>query len=451
MANDPRERRSIFGGLLLVLIGVLLLLHEHFPEMHIAHTIGRYWPLILIVWGVSKLFDNFAAQQSGRTKPPIITGGELALILLFALAIGGIAASEKFHDHFRWDLGDSVFSQKYSETDEVPVHPIKPGAQVNVATDRGNVTVYADEANSMRVVANKTASAKTEEQARSHTQNIRVTVKEITGGYEIRPSTSDSFNGVTDVDLEVHLPKQVNLIATTGHGDVTVSDISGTLHASAASGSVEISGVTGNVNVDLQGGTARVSDIKGNVQITGHGNEVETTGITGDANIDGEFYGPIRLQDVKQSVTYTSARTKMNLLHLNGQMEMDSGSLDLSDVTGDAEITTHNRDIQIEKVVGRLRVVDSHGDVQVHYEQPPHDEINLTNDSGGVDLTLPENSGFEIAASSRSGEIDNDFEDAALQETDQNGDQSLAGKHGTHGPKVHITTTYGTISLHKGA
>jgi DUF4097 and DUF4098 domain-containing protein YvlB len=178
---------------------------------------------------------------------------------------------------------------------------------------------------------------------------------------------------------------------------------------------------------------------------------VEATGVSGDATIDGEFYGPIRLQDVKQSVTYTSARTKMNLLHLAGEMEMDSGSLDLSDVTGDAEITTHNRDIQIEKVVGRLRVVDSHGDVQVHYEQPPHDEINITNDSGGVDVTVPANSGFEIAASSRSGEIDNDFDDPSLLESDQNGDQSLAGKRGTHGPKIHITSSYGTISLHKGA
>jgi len=451
MASEPRQRRSIFGGLLLILIGILFLLHEHYPEMNIAHDIGRYWPLILIVWGLAKLFDNFAAQQSGETKPPIITGGELALILLFALAIGGIAASEKFHDHFRWDLGDSVFSQKYSETDEVPAHPIKPGAQVNVATDRGNVTVYADETTSLRVVANKTASATTEEQAHRHAQNITIGVKEISGGYEIRPTSSDSFNGVTDVDLEVHLPKQVNLIATTGHGDVTVSDISGTLHASSSSGSAEISGVTGNVNLDLQGGTARISDIKGNVQVTGHGNEVEATDVTGDATIDGEFYGPIRLQNVKQTVTYTSARTKMNLLHLAGQLEMDSGSLDLSDVAGDAEVTTHNRDIQIEKVTGRLRVVNSHGDVQVHYEQPPHDEISLTNDSGGVDLTLPENSGFEITASSRSGEIDNDFEDPGLQEADQNGDHSLLGKHGTHGPKIHIATSYGTISLHKGA
>jgi DUF4097 and DUF4098 domain-containing protein YvlB len=178
---------------------------------------------------------------------------------------------------------------------------------------------------------------------------------------------------------------------------------------------------------------------------------VEATDVTGDAAIDGEFYGPIRLQDVKQSVTYTSARTKMNLLHLNGQMEMDSGSLDLSDVAGDAEITTHNRDIQIEKVVGRLRVVNSHGDVEVHYEQPPRDEISLANDSGGVDLTLPGSSGFEISASSRSGEIDNEFDDPALQESDQNGDHSLVGKHGTHGPKIHIATTYGTISLHQGA
>jgi DUF4097 and DUF4098 domain-containing protein YvlB len=451
MASEPQQRRSIFGGLLLILIGVVFLLHEHYPDMHLAPAVRHYWPVILIVWGLAKLFDNFAAQQSGETKPPIITGGELALILLFVVAVGGIAASEKFHDHFRWNWGDTVFSQKYSETEEVPVHPIKPGAQVNVATDRGNVTVYADETNSLRVVANKTASASTEEQARRHTQSIRISVKEIPGGYEIRPGASDSFNGIADIDLEVHLPKQVNLIASTAHGDITVSDTTGSLHASAASGNVEISGVSGNVNVDLQGGTARVTGIKGNVQITGHGNEVEATDVTGDAAIDGEFYGPIRLQDVKQSVTYTSARTKMNLLHLNGQMEMDSGSLDLSDVAGDAEITTHNRDIQIEKVVGRLRVVNSHGDVEVHYEQPPRDEISLANDSGGVDLTLPGSSGFEISASSRSGEIDNEFDDPALQESDQNGDHSLVGKHGTHGPKIHIATTYGTISLHQGA
>jgi hypothetical protein len=451
MANDSGQRRSIFGGLLLILIGVLLLLHEHYPEMNLVHALARYWPVLLIVWGLSKMFDNFAAQNTGQTRPPIITGGELALVLVFALAIGGLAVSENVRNHFKWDLGDSVFSQKYSETDEVPVQAIKAGAQVNVATERGNITVYADETNSLRVVANKTASATTEDQARRHARNIGVTVKEIPGGYEIRPDIKESFNGTADVDLEVHLPKAVNLIATTSHGDVSVSDITGTLHASAISGSVEISGVSGNVNVDLQGGTARVTDIKGNVQITGHGNEVETTDVTGDATIDGEFYGPIRIQNVKQSVTYNSARTKMNLLHLTGQLEMDSGSLDLTDVAGDAEISTHNRDIQIEKVAGRLKVINSHGDLQVTYEQPPRDEINLANDSGGVNLTLPGNSGFEIAAASRSGEIDNDFDDPALQESDDNGDRSLTGRRGTHGPKIHITTSYGTISLHKGA
>jgi Putative adhesin len=106
-------------------------------------------------------------------------------------------------------------------------------------------------------------------------------------------------------------------------------------------------------------------------------------------------------------------------------------------------------------VAGQLDIVSSHGDVKVVYSTPPAAPLNITNDTGGVDVTLPEKSSFQIAAFSRSGQVDSDFEDPSLKTTDESEDGRLngqfGGKSGTPGPKITITTSYGTIELHKGS
>ncbi|MGB8591820.1 MAG: DUF5668 domain-containing protein, partial [Candidatus Acidiferrales bacterium] len=76
MSNGSTERRSIFGGVLLILLGVLFLLHRHYPELGIGHLFRVYWPVLLIVWGLAKLIDNFAARGSGEARPPLMSGGE---------------------------------------------------------------------------------------------------------------------------------------------------------------------------------------------------------------------------------------------------------------------------------------------------------------------------------------------------------------------------------------
>jgi hypothetical protein len=87
----------------------------------------------------------------------------------------------------------------------------------------------------------------------------------------------------------------------------------------------------------------------------------------------------------------------------------------------------------------------------VHYSQPPHEEINIVNDSGEVDLTLPAKSSFQISATTRSGEIQNEFEDPSLNVANGSDTGKLSGSVGTHGPKISITTSYGTIYLRKSS
>jgi DUF4097 and DUF4098 domain-containing protein YvlB len=136
---------------------------------------------------------------------------------------------------------------------------------------------------------------------------------------------------------------------------------------------------------------------------------------------------------------------------MTGRMELDSGDLQVSDVAGSAKLTTHNKDVDVENVAGRLDISDAHGDVKIHYSQPPADDINVTNDSGEVELTMPGKSSFEISAFSRGGEIATDFEGSTLQQTNDDNVGKLNVKFGAHGPKITIVTSYGTISLHKSS
>ena len=75
--------------------------------------------------------------------------------------------------------------------------------------------------------------------------------------------------------------------------------------------------------------------------------------------------------------------------------------------------------------------------------------MNIQNETGEVDLVLPPNSTFEIAATSRSGEAQSDFAAPSLNVTSNGEVGALSGRIGTGGPKISIATTYGTIHLRK--
>ena len=60
-------------------------------------------------------------------------------------------------------------------------------------------------------------------------------------------------------------------------------------------------------------------------------------------------------------------------------------------MAGSAKLTTHNKDMEVENVAGRLDIADTHGDIKVPIRSRPREEINIANESGEVDLTLPGN------------------------------------------------------------
>ena len=452
MSNGGPQRSSIFSGLLLIVLGVLFLLARFHPDLRIWHLFWRFWPVLIILWGVAKLVDHMSAQHSGDARPPLLTGGEAALLLLVVFVLAGMGIYTKVREkHPDMNIDMDLFKHKSSQTVELPPRTIPAGAHVTVTTALGGIVAHVGEGNDLRVSVTETAEATNEDAAADLIKSLKVVIEQTSGGYDVHAVNQEENEGRVTLDFDVTLPKSVSLTANSRRGDVSISGLAGAVIVTTKTGDVEVHDIGSDVTAQLTKGDARIDNITGNVRIMGRGNEIEMNDVTGDATVLGEFFGPVRIRNVTKTTHYTSKAGDLTLSHLTGRLELDSGDISVSDVAGFAKLTTHDKDIEVENVAGRLDIAVNHGDVKVTYAQPPSAEINIANGTGEVDLTLPSKSSFEISAISRSGDIQSDFETPSLKPADDNGTGSLSGKVGASGPKISIVTSYGTIYLRKSS
>jgi DUF4097 and DUF4098 domain-containing protein YvlB len=456
MTNGARQRSSIFTGLLLILLGFLFLLQRFEPHLGIGHLVRRYWPLLLIVWGIAKLIDHFTTSRTGEGRPPILSGPEAALLILIVAVLIGMSFSDWFPNvistRFHGDSDDdiSIFGQRYSESQEISKKAIPAGAHVTIRTGRGNITVHASEGNDLRVAASESATGSTEAAARDRMKDVKVVIDESRGSFEIHPVHQDEADGHVSIDLDVSLPKQSSVSANSEHGDISISGMAGAVSAAPEHGDVDIHDVA-DVSVQMQKGGVRITDVSGNLKLTGKGDDIDISDVAGDAAVEGDFFGTVRLRNVTKTTRYISQRSDLTIAKMTGLLELDSGDLRLSDVAGFAKLITHDKDLEIENVAGKLNIEDTHGDIQVGYSQPPREDASIANGTGDVDLTLPSRATFEISAVSHKGEAQSEFESGSLEPVNDSGTGRLNGKIGSQGPKITITTNYGTITLHKSS
>ena len=92
MVNEtPPRRGSLTGAVLLIAIGALLLASNLLPNFDAWPFLSRYWPVILIIFGVGMLFDALRSSASQGARPPGRGGGWaiilILLLLFFAFAL----------------------------------------------------------------------------------------------------------------------------------------------------------------------------------------------------------------------------------------------------------------------------------------------------------------------------------------------------------------------------
>src|SRR5713226_6025162 len=448
---SPRPRgSSIFSGLILLFIGLLLLLHNY-RGFELSEVVLHWWPLILIFWGAIKLYERTAGPRAGQVGGSRITGGEIFLVLGLLALVGIVVGVEQARQKLPGMIGIDLPGEAFASNLDVAPKTVAANARITVREGRGDVTVRAGDEPEIRVSGKVNVKSWSESAAKRMGENVSAEIVQNGDGYEVRP-TGTSGDARVSVDMDVAVPKKSQLTVRSEKGDVTVSDMGAPVTIDNAKGDLEVRGTIGDVSIDMRGGDAKISDTKGDVKVSGRGESIDVANATGSFTINGEFVGPIRAEKVAKGVRFVSHRTDLTLTQLSGHLEAGSGNLEIVDAPGNLNVRTHDEDINIENAGGKVKIDDRNGNISVRFSTPPKEDIEIYSASAPITLSLPESSSFEIVADSRSGDIDSEFEADSLKKTtaESGGDSHLEGKYGRgHGPKITLKTSYGSISIHK--
>jgi DUF4097 and DUF4098 domain-containing protein YvlB len=453
MSEQRRSRHSIFGGIVLVLIGTLFLVQNFHPELDLWILLFRWWPVLLILLGVARLIDYLLAHSASPDAPAprVVSGGDIFLIIailaLVAVAGGIYKAREKLGDADFWSTN---WGNPYVFTDQVSTsQPVAANARIDVSDVRGDISVHADKQTEILVTVKKTVNEFSQSGAQARADAIHyVIVDNHDGSYDIEPQEQGSDSRHIQVDLEVHVPQRASVSASTQQGNIEIAGLAGTIEGHSHKGDIDIRDAGSDVVGSTDHGDVRVSGVAGNVRLSGNSDEVTVSNVQGEAIYEGEFYGPVRMSQIAKGAHVTSIRTDLTVTSVAGSLEIEPADLQVENSSGDVTLTTQKKDIVIEDVAGEVHVDNRDGRIDVRFATPPREPVTLTDVSGDVSITLPAQSNFQIDAESDSGNVDSEF---AGVETRKDGDRSiLSGQLGTRGPLIHVRTTYGEIQLRKG-
>ena len=449
-----RQRRAFAGPIVMIIVGLGLLL----ANMGVLHwaTLGiwfaRYWPALIILWGVIKLVEYKQAQREGLQARGIGAGG---VVLLIALIIFGLSATQASRvnwgavrdnidihdDNFTW------FGHTFSYDDQMQ-QAFPADANLRVYSERGAVNVNTAEDNQIHVVIHKRILADSQGDADKWNLGTKPQISTSEHTITLNANTMGAGDHHVTTDMDITIPKKASVVIDARRGDVSVMGRGGDVEISNQHGDVVASDINGKVKLNAEHSSTRVSQVSGDVAVDGgHVNDTSIEDVKGFVSLNGEFMEGVKLARIGKGLRFKSSRTDMEMGKLDGDLDLDSGDLRVSDLTGPVRLTTRSKDIRLSGVSGDVRLQDENGAVEI--EMKRMGSVQVDNRKGDVQLFLPDNAGFQVEARARGGEINSDFSELKIENDDNAG--SVTGTVRGGGPKIAVNNEHGTIEFHKGS
>jgi Putative adhesin len=443
------RRSSITGPLILVTVGIIAFLIETGKVSGYAvwDWYSHWWPVLLISIGLISLAEYFLDRDNpyaGRRS----AGGIVFLILLFAFFGWGSHSARNwgpFSEQFGSN-GEDFFSMLGEEHDnDVQVdQTIAASGTVNVQNPRGDVTVTTSSDGQMHMRAHEVVHSGSDDNAKKLFDQVTPRITSSSSGAVI---SVPSKNGAR-VDLTLQLPEKLFATIEAGRGDVTVDGMKNNVDVTSHHGDVKFNNIGGDVHARMDHGDVSAHQVTGHALVDGHADDVTLSEIKGNVILDGEFFGDTHLEQIGSTVHFHTSRTDLDIPSLGGDLTMDSKDLTASQVTGPVRLNTRSKDIDLSQVAGDVHIENSDGDVNV-VAAVPLGNVQISNRSGAVSLTVPDNANFGITASTNE---DDDLETDFPLQTSTSGDRRrLEGTVGKGGVKLELTTSHGNLELKKGS
>ena len=446
---------SIFWGLALIAGGGVFLAKNLGYDVPIWSGIARYWPTLLIVWGLIKMYDYYRWQRSGQ-QGSLFSGGEVVLLVLVILTGSAMTAAVNVNPDFGgfleladidlWDIAGN--SYEYTEHLE---QDARSGSTINIINRYGAVEVTPADTDRIILDVTKTVIAANQEEADRLSKTMTYSIMAENGGYQIWSTLNRDTNRVRGrrfkTSLTIKVPKGSSLIVDNRNGEVSVSDLNGNQKITNLYGPVTVRRIAGDVTLSNTNESVTVEDINGAAEIANEFSTVSVNNVSGRLEVR-HRHGRVEVNRVA-GAKITNAFGPVIVSDVSGSLEINgrNSAVEVSRTTDSVTVRTEFDHVRILDAKGALDIRNQHGAVSVAFSQPPTKDVRITSQYGEVTFETPATSSFTIDARTRYGSVSSDFEQLTERSDDQR--NSVAGQVGTAGPEIRIENRHASIRIEK--
>lgn len=396
-----RHRRpSLLGGLLWTTVGVLFLLRSFGIGPDFWSMAQRYWPILLILFGLGKVIDYYRQSEGVSLRV-----GEVVSVLI--LVVIGSAITRMYDSGFtrifrempihirgtevrpgQWFGNSHTYSQEAT-------YPVAAQTTIRIDNSYGLVTVAPGSEREVKVRLRKIVFQDEETRAKQIADEIRLEggpegqtaqAEATPGQAEAEPSHTKVFVVTTNreslsskdyrfnTDLEVFVPKTAQVQIRNSFGEVRAAGLEGKLDAGTTHHPIDIRDCTGEFTVSNRYSETRLVNLTGNVNVDARGRVYVET-LKGDLTVRDE-YSPVEISGVDGKVTVANTESSVTLNKVTKPVVIDARgtALDISELGSTLKVTTSHRRVQISDVAS---------DVQV---ESRYQSVDLKDIKGNVDV-----------------------------------------------------------------
>ncbi|MCS6952106.1 MAG: DUF5668 domain-containing protein [Bryobacterales bacterium] len=458
------RRTSLAGPVLLILIGVLFLVRNLKPELVSWELVARYWPVVLIGWGLLRVIEILYWWLTSRPLPPKgLSGGEWVLAMFICLLGAGISAAYRYAPRLPPLVIHGKTVELFGEAYDYPVSAKQaaPGVRrIKIEVPRGNTRVMGSQGSEIELSGRKTIRtfSRTLADRLDRATAVEIQVNGAEAIVRVRsdePPLSEERSGpVTpppariSTDLELTVPRQVSLHVSGRHGDFDILHVDGDVEIMSDRAGVRLQEIGGKVRVELRrSDIVRAVQVRGSVTISGRASDVELEEVSGPVEVSGYYSGDLRFRKLAGPLVFQSGNTELRLARLPGQLHLDLGDLNGSGIEGPIRFRARSRDVKLEDFSEELDLSVERGDLELSPGRAPLPRITAVTETGDVELVIPEGARFALEAVAERGEVTNDFGPPLAVSTERRG-ASLKGATGP-GPAISVRTHRGSIWVRK--
>ncbi len=429
-------------------------------------TVGMYWPVVLLIFGLGKIVDFFRMREISRSNFSEIAG--VIFIILFGLGCLKlyqlnvlILEQDPFWNRLPEILGIEELMDPVVEFSTPLDLELGGITGLEICNAYGDIWIEGTSGAEGKGSAELISSLrdKDEVRAKSVADRIKLEVTNKNGILFITPNRKDlkSLGKRVTTSLKIEVPDSLKLNIDNEYGDINVSEMKngcsfdarkgdlrvtnseGDLQIKSESESVYLKGVEGGVAIDagftevdmedINGDVSvitshkpvRIEAVAGNLKIENRHDDVEVTGITGTVNINNPG-GQVSLSGISGQVTVVNSKGDVSISEAAGPVNLVTayGDVELKDLESAVDITARYSDIEgrgLDSAVSikgqdtGIDLEDLGGDLELETSQRPvylsdiRGSVNIQNDLGMVVLKLIDKPAADIKVESRQGNI----------------------------------------------